>query len=357
MSTLQKGKSMDGTKNVVPEFDPDNRSQDADRWLKKVNECAVIYGWEEKQTIHYALQKLSGLAKKWYESLPTLNFTWQEWQSKIKRAFPSDVNYGKMLEEMLSRKSRTDESLRDYFYDKLILLSRCEITGQKAVDCLVYGITDSAIRNGAQAMKCTEPEDLLNYLASQQYNCPKVAHNTSTNNILPNSNNKITFRRRDSRFMSNRVKPMSVSTNKTSDIICFNCQERGHTFNSCSKPIVKCVKCGRVGHNQESCYRKPLLSHEVNCDKNSATDKNVLKINSEAKLNKLDIPLNSTKREVDRESEIKSNTLSTNKKYFKTICVNNNNLNAYIDFGSDCSLIKISNANSLDLKKIMKICR
>lgn len=349
ISTL-KGKSIDSTKNVVPEFDPDNKSQDVERWLTKVNECALIYDWGEKQTTHYALQKLNGLAKRWYESLPTLNFTWQEWQCKIKRAFPSDENHGKMLEEMLARKTRTDESLRDYFYDKLSLLSRCEISGKKAVDCLVYGITDNAIRNGAQAMKCTEPEDLLNYLASQQYNCPKTLHSSSTNNTLPTSSNNSTFRRRDPRFTSNRSKLMTVSSNRTSELICFNCHERGHNYNHCSKPIIKCVKCGRVGHNQESCYRRPLQSHEVSNDKNQNMDKKVLKINSDVKLNELDTLLNSTERDVDKNLKPKSLILPTNEKYFKTICVNSSNLKAFIDFGSDCSLIKLSCANTLGLK-------
>ncbi|XP_048487882.1 uncharacterized protein LOC119694739 [Plutella xylostella] len=169
ISALQNNSSKNtSSTNVVPEFDPDNKSQDVQRWLKKVNECSVIYGWDEKQTIHYALQKLCGLAKRWYEALPSLDFSWEEWQAKLTKAFPNDVNYGKILEEMLNRKSRTDETLRDYFYDKLTLLSRCEIVGRKAVDCIIYGLADSAIRNGAQALKCEEPEDLLNYLASQQ---------------------------------------------------------------------------------------------------------------------------------------------------------------------------------------------
>lgn len=50
--------------NVVPEFDPSKKTQTIECWLKKVNECAVIYGWDEKQTIHFSLQKLVGLAKK-----------------------------------------------------------------------------------------------------------------------------------------------------------------------------------------------------------------------------------------------------------------------------------------------------
>lgn len=98
--------------NVIPEFDPSNRSQTVECWLRKVYECAGIYGWNEKQVVHFSLQKLVGLAKRWFETLPTVVFTWEEWQAKLKRAFPSEDNYGRLLEEMLNRTSRNEESLR-----------------------------------------------------------------------------------------------------------------------------------------------------------------------------------------------------------------------------------------------------
>lgn len=55
--------------NVVPEFDPAKRNQTVDMWVLKVNECAQIYGWTERQIIHYALPKLISLAQKWYQGL------------------------------------------------------------------------------------------------------------------------------------------------------------------------------------------------------------------------------------------------------------------------------------------------
>lgn len=343
-------KNMNNT-NVVPEFDPNNRSQDVERWLRKVNECAAIYKWDEKQTIHYSLQKLAGLAKKWYESLPTLNFSWQEWQCKMKKAFPSEENFGKLLEEMLNRKSRSDETLRDYFYDKLSLLSRCEISGRKAVDCIIYGIADVSVRNGAQALKCSEPEDLLNYLASQQIN------QTKENSRHPSSsNNNSIFRRRDFRTGFNGQN-RNLPTNRGNDITCFNCQERGHSYINCTKPLVKCVKCGRIGHNFDNCYKKPLLSHNNNNQSEQPTDKNVLKIASSANLN-VDIletcPVDNQKASAIDLRPIRSASqvpTDVNSKYFKNICVNDQQYDAFIDFGSDCSLVKSSVAKSLDLTK------
>lgn len=111
------------TINVVPEFDPSKRSQTMDMWISKVNECAQIYGWTERQIIHYALPKLAGLAQKWYQGLPSLLFSWTEWQNKLRLAFPSGENYGQLLTEMLACKVRYGDSFEEYFYEKMVLLN------------------------------------------------------------------------------------------------------------------------------------------------------------------------------------------------------------------------------------------
>ncbi|KAL4707356.1 hypothetical protein ACJJTC_005285 [Scirpophaga incertulas] len=51
-------------KNILPEFDPSVKSQRVDTWLKKVNECASVYGWDDKTIIHFAMQKLQGNCNK-----------------------------------------------------------------------------------------------------------------------------------------------------------------------------------------------------------------------------------------------------------------------------------------------------
>lgn len=74
-------------KNILPDFDQSTKGQRVDVWLKKVNECATVYGWDEKTTINFALQKLQGLAKTWYDSLDSILYTWPEWQQKLSNAF------------------------------------------------------------------------------------------------------------------------------------------------------------------------------------------------------------------------------------------------------------------------------
>ncbi|XP_075990295.1 uncharacterized protein LOC142985939 [Anticarsia gemmatalis] len=298
--------------NVVPEYDPCNRAQTMECWLRKVNECASIYGWDERQTIHFSLQKLVGLAKKWYEALPTVVYTWSEWQAKLRKAFPSEDNYGRLLEEMLSRTSRIDENLREYFYDKLTLLNRCEISGKKAVDCIVHGITDRSIRNGAQAQNCTEPEDLLKFLSAQK--------------SLPMSTNRFQSRTNQKTTVADNSNSSNSNTNSSSAVVCYNCHTRGHPYYRCTKPLTRCKVCRRLGHDNDSCKLDPINLRDFGASNgtNHISEKKTLKIDT---------------------------TSDNHDKFLKKATVNDVVYDAYIDFGSECTLMRGSDAEKLKLDR------
>lgn len=230
------------TVNVVPEFDPKVKNQTIVTWLNKVNECAVIYGWDGKQTAHYALPKLMGTAKRWYEGQPSVMHTWEVWQVKLKSAFPVYESYGRLLTEMLSIRAKFGEDLEEYFYEKLIALNRCGIEGKNAIDCIVFGIDDRSVRYGAEAVGFEDTDKLLGYLRN-------------TKHEKFEKNRKIV--RSSSEF--NR-KPVKVEYNRP--IKCFNCHDSGHTFNNCKKPIIKCQKCWRIGHNDPSCPREVYIDKQ-----------------------------------------------------------------------------------------------
>lgn len=147
--------------NVLPEFDPMVKGQTIHIWLNKVEECAELYNLGDAQIIHYALPKLTGVARSWYQALPSMSFSWQEWKIKLINSFPSSDDYAELLTEMLSKRVRYNEPLQFYYYEKINLLNRCEVYGKRAVDCLLYGIEDRSLRLGAKAAKCQEPEQVL----------------------------------------------------------------------------------------------------------------------------------------------------------------------------------------------------
>lgn len=232
-STSQNSNHFSMNSNAVPEFDPACKEQTIESWITKVDECSSLYKWSETQLIHYALPKLTGVAKIWYQGLTSLNFTWPEWKEKLKKTFPTVQNYAQILHEMLARKVKHNESLEVYFYHKINLLNRCDITGKKAVDCLLDGLEDKGMRLGAQAANYSRPEDLLSYFKSIKVDDVKDRQMPFVRKLHDNQ----------------------PDSSKPAVIRCFNCNEIGHPSFKCSKPLLTCTICKRVGHQSIDCKR------------------------------------------------------------------------------------------------------
>lgn len=303
-------------KNIIPSFDPTQKNQKIESWIAKVNECAKIYNWSDEQTSHFALPKLTGHAQKWYQGLQTILLTWSEWQERLIRAFPSETNYGVLLTEMLERRMRIGESVDDYYYEKITLLNACEIRGKKAVDCLIYGIDDRMIRSSASSARLSDPEDVLKFLkdlgreSDFRFNRQKTNF-TNSRDIVCSKCNKIGHRGAQCRSV-------------VSEVTCYNCKEKGHTYNKCNKPIIKCDICHRFGHKSDDCFHNKAKNFSQN------------KSNGNAKP--------SEKRTMLTKSS------KTDTKFHKEVLINNIiKVQCYIDFGSDCTLIskEVVEQNSL----------
>ncbi|XP_045458256.1 uncharacterized protein LOC123668568 [Melitaea cinxia] len=201
-----------GAHEMIPSFNPSQKTQSIKSWLKKVNETATIYKWSDAQTIFYALPKLSGLARRWYEGLSSVKLSWKMWQRKLLKNFPDDCNYADRLIEMLARKSRREESLEEYFYDKSKLVRSCNIRGKDAVDCIIHGIFDHNVKVNAQGANFKSPTKLLKYLR----------------NITAKSLNK------DPRKFQVPLKT-NLKDKIPNGVTCYNCSEAGHIAPKCPK--------------------------------------------------------------------------------------------------------------------------
>lgn len=300
--------------NVVPDFDPLNKEQTVDNWIHKVDECAQIYGWSDRQIVHYAMPKLVGIAKTWYQGLPSLLYTWTEWQVKLRESFPTRENYADLLSEMLNKRARYGESLDLYYYSKMNLLNRCDITGKRAVDCLLAGIDDRNVRVGGQSAEFKEPEQVLKFLKSIKVGQDKTNNDSSRNRDIEKRHNNRSNNNSD-RLIN---KPStSQRPNPNTNGACYNCNEKGHPFFRCPKPKLLCTNCKWLGHTDADC---PKLKQGAVTENKS---KNVLTV------------------ETGRNTSLK---------YKIPIKINGNLLNCIIDLGSEGTLIQLSEAKRLQLQ-------
>lgn len=160
------------------------------------------------------------MAQRWYEGLPSVLFSWIQWQTKLLSAFPSEENYGQMLSDMLAKRARYGDSLEEYYYEKLLLINRCCITGKRAVECILHGIDDRSVRLGAEAVQFEDPDKLLNYLRN--------ARNLKQPDRKVNRQN----------FSATKPTEPRLRTTNQKDRVprCYNCKQDGHVSSTCPQP-------------------------------------------------------------------------------------------------------------------------
>ncbi|KAL0902831.1 hypothetical protein ABMA27_000613 [Loxostege sticticalis] len=297
-STNQSQNHFSMSTNALPEFDPSNKEQTVDSWINKVEECASLYNWSETQLLHYALPKLAGLAKVWYNGLRSLKFNWAEWKQQLTTQFPTVENFAQILHEMLNRKVKPNESLETYYYHKVNLLNRCDISGKRAVDCILDGVDDKGLRLGAQAANYLQPEELLSFFKMIKMDDFKI--------------NRPAFIKRRSDGASDTVKPNVLR--------CFNCNEVGHPSFKCTKPLLTCSICKRLGHISVNCKRLSKNSQEVS-------------------------------RSVENDKKVSEIKIAGNldEKYILPVAVNEKPMTCYVDLGSQSTLIRYSNFKELGI--------
>lgn len=232
--------------DIVPVFDPNDKSQTISDWCRKIDELKEVFKWSEEATIYYAMSKLEGLAKVWYKGLSSVKFSWEEWKQKLEEGFPSKRDFHTDLQEMMKRTKRSEESYRTYYYEKSALLAGCEITGVKAVSCIIGGIFDNVVKTGAMAGNHQTPESLYSYLCSLDSTPgPSKGSSHFQRSKMPNYKNK-------NKHQRERI------------ITCFRCNKTGHMSNNCQERNPnqnknfgkRCNFCRNLGHLEESCFLK-----------------------------------------------------------------------------------------------------
>lgn len=306
--------------NVIPEFDPMTKEQTILTWLNKVEECADIYNWDDREIIHYSLPKLCGLARSWYRALDSMKYSWPEWKKLLIENFPCREDYAELLTEMLNKRVRYGESLEHYYYAKINLLNRCKISGRQAVDCLIHGVDDRTVKIGAQSAQFSQPDQVLKYFRSVKVGYAKESSDSAR---------KTRFERNNS--TGNKPSDFKSASNN-STIRCFNCSQIGHPSFKCDKPLIKCTNCDRIGHQTANCYRPKSSGVSNNSNQSS----------------------NATTRTEKQVSEL-SVVDKTNDKYIMDVKVNDLSFRCHLDLGSQCSLMRETDAKSLNVKLITDV--
>ena len=313
--------------DCIPEFTPENENITATKWVEKIDQIKAINNWDDVAAIYNMQARLTGMAKTWYHSLDSLNYSWAEWKQLIVKSFPDHVDYATALNTMLNRKKLPEENMTSYYFSKMELVRTCDISAKKAVSCVIHGIPDLTIQNAARAGRYENPETLYENYLSMLRNEPTEIVRESVAKPAHIHTRKLSSTRPDLR--------QQLTTKTKADlqnVTCFNCKGKGHFQSKCPKPKLVCTKCNLLGHDAERCRVSTATKWRSNRPNSSDKAEQVLSL---------------------------SNTKLQNACYFIDCMINGESLRGYVDSGCAAVTLRESNANALKLAReptLVRLC-
>lgn len=106
-----------------------------------------------------------------------------------------------------------------YYYNKIEALQICKITGKDAVSCVIDGLQNNMIQNGARAGRYEAPETLYEEYLSRISDEPKTEKRKREEGLMEQHERVRTHQ---------RERPQHKFYDKNRKVRCFNCSRESH---------------------------------------------------------------------------------------------------------------------------------
>lgn len=243
--------------SLLPDFNPSSdESVNSSQFIKRTEMLKAAYGWDDQSVIFAAQQKMGGPAKYWVDSLQEVFLTWSQFTNKFLTDFPCFENPADVHIKMASTIRRPNETPQDYYYKMYALGKKGGLAESAIARHIINGINDLDLKRkiSNEYQSCNQ---LLNDIHSYcNYN--EVKNSTM---VLPNKP-----KRTNENSFAKAEAPKWDSNKTSSNIKCYNCSKYGHYSSKCPEPQKKdrCAKCNRTSHKTADCPSRQQQTASVN---------------------------------------------------------------------------------------------
>lgn len=273
-SSESKENNYPQSKDVVSELIPSNNKFTTSMWINRIHEECLHRNYEEKSSIRYMQDKMTGIMKAWFKTVSNYDFTWPELKLLITKTFPDNIDFAQTLKLLVARDKTSDETITQYYFSKVYLCEACKITGENAVSCLIDGLSNPFLKQDIKSYNFLTPEALYSeYLSKYPEQDTPIRVDRREVRLEPEMPNedfiplevqdRVDYRPylnvpggRGDRF-SNRLAPPTERPR------CLTCKKLGHLTIDCRHAPI-CYKCKKKGHIAAKCHSNIMLISSLN---------------------------------------------------------------------------------------------
>lgn len=153
---------------MIPFFDPNKDIITIDQQIKKVDDLAKKYDWDDCSIYKLIIPRLQGHSKHWFTWEQHHLLTWAETKTALLQQFKRKTSFSKLLREAISYETEPGQDLGEYCSTKLQKIRKCQlgVTDEAIIDLIIDGVKNARIAGDIRAAGKTTINDFFNHMCS-----------------------------------------------------------------------------------------------------------------------------------------------------------------------------------------------
>lgn len=206
-------------------------NKNARLWMDKIVGMKTLHSWPDAFAVEMARSNLIGGAHQWYLARKDRIHTFDDFKTAFQKTFIKEEGLSVIWEQMTQRIQGRAETVNDYFFSKLNLCVRLDLSFQETKEQILIGLHDKQLCTAMLSCRHEDDDallqDLREYERIEAARGDRIKKVTYTQGKPEKKNETQRDPKKERKFLP--------SVNAEGKPLCYVCKNYGHVSKYCNK--------------------------------------------------------------------------------------------------------------------------